>query len=314
MDRLEALEIFVAVARQGSFAAASRQLRISASAATRAVAALEDRLGVALFLRSTRSVRLTDEGRTLLDGGGRILEDLRRIEQQMRGELSAPHGVLTVAAPVVFGRLHVQPVVTQLLREYADLTVRLSLSDRMVRLVDEGFDVAVRIGELPDSSLLATRLGTVGYLVVGSPDYFRRRGLPKAPADLARHDVIAFESLQATSQWQFQRKKEPSLRLEPRLSVDSADAAIGAAMAGLGVTRVLSYQVREQLADGRLQMVLQEYAVQLPVQIVRPSKRSPSANVSAFIKAALASIPAQIYSSQFDHVEAHPPRADVIGR
>jgi DNA-binding transcriptional LysR family regulator len=310
MDRLQAIETFLAVATLGSFAAAARHLRVSPAAATRAVASLEAHLGTALLTRSTRSLRLTDAGRLLLDGGQQAIEELGRVEEQIRGRQAEPRGILTIAAPVLFGRIHVLPVVTRLLRDHQDLTIRLSLADRMVRLVDEGYDVAVRIGDLPDSGLLATRLGTVGYLVVGSPEYFRRNGLPSLPADLARHQIITFESLQATSEWQFQRRREMSVRLAPRLSVDSADAAIAAAVAGLGITRVLSYQVRDHLADGRLQTVLDDLAIRLPVQIVRPERRMPSVNVSTFIKAAVATIPPQIYSAAIDHVEPLPARRD----
>lgn len=311
MDRLRAVETFLAVANLGSFAAAARQLRLSPAAATRAVASLEQHLGTVLLTRSTRSVRLTDAGRLLLDGGQQALDELRRVEDLIRGTQAEPRGVLTIAAPVLFGRLHVLPVVGRLLRRHPDLTVRLSLSDRMVRLVDEGFDVAVRIGDLPDSGLLATRLGTVGYVVVGSPQYFRERGVPITPADLADHDVITFESLQATSEWSFRPGRELGVRLSPRLSVDNADAAIAAAVEGLGVTRVLSYQVRDQLSDGRLQTVLDALAVRLPVQIVRPERRAPSVNVSAFIAAATATIPKQIYSRTFDHIDDENARANV---
>jgi DNA-binding transcriptional LysR family regulator len=311
VDRLDSLEAFLAVAQTNGFAAAARQLRISPSAVTRAIAQLELRLGARLFTRTTRSVRLTEAGRLLLEGGRQVVEDLNRVEQQVRGEHAEPRGFLKVSAPTLFGRMHVLPVVAQLLRRYPALSIRLSLSDRMVRLVDEGFDVAVRIGELPDSGLVATRLGSVGYVFVGSPTYFRARG---TPADLSAHDVIAFESLQATSEWQFDGSPTVSLRLEPRLSVDSADAAIAAAASGLGVTRVLSYQAREHIADGRLQTVLDPFAAALPVQIVRPDGRLLSANVGAFIKAAAETIPPRLYSPDGHHNKGVRRRNRVSAR
>lgn len=314
MDRLDALEAFLAVAQTRGFASAARQLRISPSAVTRAVAQLERRLDATLFTRTTRSVRLTEAGRLLLEGGRQVIEDLSRVEQQVRGEHAEPRGMLTVSAPALFGRMHVLPVVAQLLRRYPALSIRLSLSDRMVRLVDEGFDVAVRIGELPDSGLLGTQLGVVGYLVVGSPSYFRGRGVPTAPSDLSDHDIIAFESLQATSEWQFNGAPSTSLRLVPRLSVDSADAAIDAAVSGLGVTRVLSYQVREYLADGRLLTVLDPFAAVLPVQVVRPEGRLLSANVGAFLKAATEIIPPRISSTDGDQTGRGHARSRVTAR
>lgn len=284
MDHLQAMRTFAAVAALGSFAEAARRLRLSPSAVTRSVAALEDRLGLTLLNRTTRSVKLTERGRIYLDSCQRILEDIDMAERLVRGEDAAPRGILTISAPVVFGRLHVLPVVTALLAFFPDLDVRLILSDRIVHLVEDGIDVTVRIGLLTDSGLIATRLGEVSRVLVASPDYIGRRGMPFAPADLADHDIVAFEGLDATNDW---RVGDAAVRLEPRLAVNSADAAIAAAEQGAGITRALSYQVEAAIATGRLVPVLEAFsAARLPVSALYPARRAASPNVAAFVKAA----------------------------
>lgn len=278
------MRTYVAVATLGSFAEASRRLRLSPSAVTRSVADLEERLGLTLLNRTTRSVKLTDRGRIYLDSCRRILDDLDLAERQVRGEDADPRGELTIAAPVVFGRLHVLPVVTGLLAAFPDLNVRLVLSDRNTRLVEDGIDVAVRIGALTDSGLIATKLGEVGRVLVASPDYLRKRGAPDTPADLAAHDIVAFEAIEATNDWRFDAA---AVRLEPRLVVNSADAAIAAAEQGAGVTRALSYQVEEAIRAGRLAPLLGTFSTaRLPVQALYPARRAASPNVAAFVKAA----------------------------
>ncbi|MFZ2108325.1 MAG: LysR substrate-binding domain-containing protein [Roseiarcus sp.] len=234
MDRLDAMRIYAAVARLGSFAKAARQLRLSPSVVTRSIAQLEDQLGVTLLTRTTRSVRVTDRGEIYLESCQQILEDIEGAGRRVRGENAEPRGDLKVAAPIAFGRLHVLPVVNRMLTDHRALSVRLTLSDRNALLVDEGVDVAVRIGELADSSLIAVKLGAVSRVLVASPAYLARHGAPSSPADLAALDAIAFESLDATNEWRFSEK---AVRLEPRLSVNSADAAIAAAEAGIGIAR-----------------------------------------------------------------------------
>lgn len=284
MDQLQGMRTFVAVAGLGSFAEAARRLRLSPSAVTRSVADLEDRLGLTLLNRTTRSVKLTERGRIYLDSCQRILEDLDVAERQVRGEDAAPRGVLTISAPVVFGRLHVLPVVTRLLAAFADLDVRLTLSDRNAHLVEESIDVAVRIGTLADSGLIAAKLGEVSRVLVASPGYLAGRGTPATPAGLAAHDIIAFEGVDATNDWRFD---DAAVRLEPRLAVNSADAAIAAAEQGAGVTRALSYQVEAAIAAGRLIPVLEAFsAARLPVNALYPARRAGSPNVAAFVKAA----------------------------
>jgi DNA-binding transcriptional LysR family regulator len=194
-----------------------------------------------------------------------------------------------VAAPIVFGRLHVLPVIEQLLRRHRDLSIRLTLSDRLAQLVEEGVDVAVRIGTLADSALMAVKVGEVRRVLVASPAYLAARGIPSTPAALARHDLIAFEGIESTNDWRFGAQDRTSVRVEPRLAVNSADAAIAAAEAGLGITRTLSYQAQAGLEAGRLALVLQEVApAPVPISLVYPARRLGSPNVAAFVNAARA--------------------------
>jgi DNA-binding transcriptional LysR family regulator len=286
MDRFDAMRVFVSVATRGSFAEASRSLRLSPSAVTRAVAWLEDELGLSLLTRTTRSLRLTERGATFLESCRQILDDLDDAERRVRGEDAEPRGEMTVAAPVVFGRLHVMPIVDGLLRAHPALKVRLLLSDRNVHLVEEGVDVAVRIGSLADSSLVATTLGAVSRVLVASPAYLAQRGAPASPLDLSAHDLIAFDGLGSVDEWSFATLDRP-LRIEPRLSISSLDATLAGAEAGLGITRALSYQVEAAVREGRLALVLQAFATTpLPVSAVYPARRIGSANVAAFTKAA----------------------------
>ncbi|MBS0638917.1 MAG: LysR family transcriptional regulator [Proteobacteria bacterium] len=287
MDRLDAMRAFVAVASRGSFAEAARSLRVSPTAVTRAVAGLEDALGLMLLIRTTRSVRLTDQGAAYLEDCRRILADLDAAERRVRGEAAAPRGRLTVAAPLMFGRLRVLPVVQRLLRENPELSVRLILSDRVVHLVEEGIDVAVRLADLPDSALIATRVGSVRRVVAASPDYLQRRGTPDTPAALAGHDIVAFEGVEASNEWRFGADESIGVRIEPRLMVNTADAAIAAAADGLGITRTVSYQVEDSVRLGRLRLILEDFATPpYPVSIVHPPHRLGSANVAAFVRVA----------------------------
>ena len=286
MDQLDAMRTFVSVATLGSFAEAARRLRLSPSAVTRSVAQLEDQLGLTLMSRTTRSLRLTEHGRIYLESCRRILADVEDAERTVRGESSEPRGELRTAAPILFGRLHVLPVVAHLLAAHTDLSVRLALSDRNVHLVEEGIDVAVRVGALADSSLMAVKLGEVSRVVVASPAYLSARLAPGAPSDLGSHDIIAFEGIDAINEWRF-GDGAAVVRVEPRLTVNSADAAIAAAEASVGITRALSYQVKAAVQAGRLVAVLQEFAPPAtPVSAVYPTGRIASPNVSAFIRAA----------------------------
>ncbi len=287
MDRLDAMRAFTAIARRGSFSQAARHLRLSPTAVTRAVAQLEDELGLMLLIRTTRSVRLTEQGLGYREACERILADFDDAQRRVRGEAAEPRGLLTVAAPLMFGRLHVLPVVQRLLRDHPALSVRMVLSDRVVHLVEEGVDVAVRLADLPDSALIAVRIGDVRRVTVASPAYLDAHGPPATPADLAHHTLIAFEGASSANEWRFGPNEDIVVRIEPRLTVNTADAAILAAEDGLGITRTVSYQVTAPVEAGRLRYVLEAFATpRYPVSVVHPAQRIGSANVAAFIAAA----------------------------
>lgn len=278
MDRIEDIAVFAEVAERGSFVAAARRLNRSPTAVTRAVADLEARLGVRLLNRTTRAVSLTDIGARFLVGARRVLADLGEIEQAAAGQGTAPRGELAITAPILFGRLHVLPIVTAFLRQFAEVSARLTLLDRPVDLVEERLDAAIRIGALADSSAIATRLGSLRRVVVVSPAYLKTRGAPSTPDDVAAHDVIVFGGL---GRWDF---GERAVRFSPRLTVTTAEAAIDATVAGLGLTRVLSYQAVDALARGDLVQVLAEYGRdETPVHLLYPGGAHPAPKLRAFI-------------------------------
>jgi DNA-binding transcriptional LysR family regulator len=281
MDRIDSVAIFAEVAERGSFADAARRLNRSPAAVTRAIAELEARLSVRLLNRTTRAVSMTDAGQRFLAGARRVLADLDEIEQAAVGLGSAPRGELTLTAPIVFGRRHVLPVVSEFLAQYPDVTARLTMIDRSVDLVEEGLDAAIRIGALADSSAVATRLGAVRYIAIAAPAYLDRRGAPASPEDLVHHDIVAFAGLIGANQWRFDGA---SVRIAPRLVVTTAEAAIDAAVAGLGITRVLSYQAVDVLAAGSVVRLLAEHDVtDLPVHLLYPGGRHPAPKLRAFV-------------------------------
>jgi DNA-binding transcriptional LysR family regulator len=278
MDRIEDVAVFAEVAERGSFVAAARRLNRSPTAITRAVADLEARLGVRLLNRTTRAVSLTDVGTRFLVGAKRVLADLAEIEQAAAGQGTAPRGELAVTAPILFGRLHVLPILTAFLRDFGEVSARLTLLDRPVELIEERLDAAIRIGPLADSSAIATRLGALRRVVVASPAYLKTRGTPQTPDDLATHDVVTFGTL---ARWDF---GERAVRLAPRLAVSTAEAAIDAAVAGLGVTRVLSYQAVDALSRGELVQVLKGQGTEAtPVHLLYPGGAHPPPRLRAFI-------------------------------
>lgn len=286
MDRFESLTVFVAVAEQRGFAAAARSLGLSPAAATRAVAGLERRLGVTLLHRSTRAVSLTDEGAGFLDRARRILADLREAEQIVGGGRSVPRGQLYVTAPVLFGRLHVLPEIEDLLTAHDGLSARLMLVDRNVRIVEEGIDVAVRIGALADSALRAVAIGAVRPTIVASPAYLAKHGTPSGPADLRRHRCIVGNGARVGSAWSFGADGRTIVEVVPRLTVNSIDAEIRAAEAGLGLANLLSYQVADAIAAGRLVPVLADHAPPaLPVSLLYEAARASMPSVRLFIDA-----------------------------
>jgi DNA-binding transcriptional LysR family regulator len=288
MDRLDELTALVAILDSGSLAAAGRRLRRSAPAMTRLLAALEQRVGARLIERTSRRLRPTDAGKRLAAQARPLLAGY---EEAMSETAAAPvRGLLRVTAPLVFGRRHVTPVVASFLDSFPEVRVELVLDDRGLDLIEEGLDVAVRIGRLRDSSLVARRVGHVRRLLVASPGYLAMRGAPRSPADLAKHDVIFTSNLARTLEWRFRRSgRDLSVRLTPRLIVNEVDSMLIAVRAGRGIGRPLSYQVAGDLASRSLVRVLPEFEPPpLPVQLVVPSARHLAPKVRAFLDHAAA--------------------------
>src|SRR5450631_2738830 len=282
MDRIDAMQAFVAVADLEGFAPAARKLGLSASAVTRLVAALEDRLGARLLQRTTRSVTLTDAGARYLERARRILGDVEEAETAAEGERTRPSGRLVVSAPVGFGRLHVSPVMSAYLKRYREVSGELRLSDRVINLVEDGVDIAVRIGYLADSSLVARQVGEMRRVVVAAPAYLKRRGEPTSPEAIVAHDTIQFG---AAPDWRFVREgHELRVTPAPRFITNSADAAIRYAEEGGGLTRVLAYQAADAIKRGKLKILLatSEEPV-MPIHLVYPTSRLLSAKVRSFI-------------------------------
>jgi DNA-binding transcriptional LysR family regulator len=285
MDRIESVAAFVEVAERRSFTAAARRLARSPAAVTRAVGELEMRLGVRLLNRTTRAVSLTEAGERFVAGARRVLADLEEIERAAAGEGAAPRGELRVTAPILFGRLHVLPIVIEFLGRFADVSVALSLIDRPVDLVEEGLDVAVRIGPLAESSAVAIRVGAVRRIVVASPSYMTKHGTPQVPADLAAHVVVAFSGAAGVEHWVFRNGAgETSVAIRPRLVVTTAEAALDAVRADFGITRVLSYQAADDIARGSLLRLLSAHeGDELPIHLLYPGGRHPPPKLRAFL-------------------------------
>ncbi len=285
MDRLAATRVFVAVADAGSLSAAARQLAMPLTTVSRQLAALEGELGTRLLARTTRRLTLTEPGRHYLEDCRRILEDLDAADMRLTGERDEPQGQLAVTAPIVFGRLHVLPIVNAFLARHRRIDVRLFLLDRSVDLIEEDLDVAVRIGTLRDSSLIATRVGAIRLVTCASPAYLKARGTPKQPSDLTGHDCITFSHFFARDRWSFgDGRKRVRVPVHSRLIVNTATAAIDAAVAGVGIVRVLSYQAADAVAGGALRAVMTGYDVEeIPVSLVYRDGRYPPAKVQAFV-------------------------------
>jgi DNA-binding transcriptional LysR family regulator len=285
MDRLHAMEVLAAVAEAGSFAGAARHLRLSPPAVTRAVAALEERLGVRLLNRTTRRLSPTEAGLRFLASTRRLLAELDEAERSAAGTTAIPSGHLVITAPVTFGRAHVAAVLAEFLAAQPRVTAALLLLDRVTSLVEEGINVAVRIGQLPDSTLVARRVGEVRRLLVASPAYLAAHGVPERPEALKGHAVIAFSGLLPGRDWRFVANgRATAVTLAPRLEVNDALAALDVAERGHGITLALSYMVGPRLATGRLVPVLDAFAPPpVPVQIVHPHSRLVAAKVRAFL-------------------------------
>lgn len=284
MDRFEAMQLFVSVAERQSFARAARDHALSAARVTRAVAALEAIVGARLLHRTTRAVRLTEAGATYLGQCKRILSEVEAAESAAASSQRELSGSITLTAPLLFGRLHVSPIVTAFLKRHARVSMRVLFADNVLDFFDQNIDVAVRIANLPDSSFRAVAVGATRRIVCAAPSYLRTRGTPQTPAELTQHDIISFTG-QAEHVWSFAQGGKPErVHVRPRLIVNNADLAVAAARAGHGVTKVLSYQAADDLTNKQLKIVLTDFELPaVPVHIVRLEGREASARVKAFV-------------------------------
>lgn len=285
MEHLETLRVFVAVAEERGFAMAARRLSLSAPAVTRAIAALEERIGARLLQRTTRVVRLTDSGKRFFADCKRILGELEEAEASAAGSHADPRGQLGVTASNMFGRRFVAPILLDFLAAHRGVTARLVLVDRILDLMEEGLDVAVRIARLPDSTASAVRVGAVRRVLCASPSYLAARGVPRVPSDLSELDAIAFAPSASPPNWSFTfGSRSESVSPPAQLLVNSAEVAIAAAVAGRGVTRVLSYQIARELQSGELAVILPEFEPPpLPIHVVHREGRRAAARVRAFV-------------------------------
>jgi DNA-binding transcriptional LysR family regulator len=289
MDRFESMSTLLAAVETGSLSAASRKLGMPLATVSRKVSALEAHLKTRLLNRTSRRLTLTDVGRSYVAACKRIMDEIEEAEHAATGEYRSPRGDLTITAPIVFGRLHILPVVFEFLKAYPEIDVRMSLTDRVVNFADEHFDLALRIGELPDSSLVANRLGEIRLITCASAAYFAEQGLPKAPGDLSSHDCITFAGLMSSDVWNFKSGKvETSVSIHSRLIVNTAEAAIDAAIASIGITRVLSYQAASPIRASKLAVALKDFEPNpWPVNLVRTGQSLQPLKVRAFLDFAI---------------------------
>lgn len=285
MDQLHLMRVYVAVAEKQGFAAAARHLNMSPPAVTRAVLSLEQQLGVRLLIRTTRHVRATDVGLRYLEDTRQILHDIELANQTAIGINSEPKGELSITAPVMFGQKHVMPVVVEYLRRYPMVNVNAVFLDRTVNLLEEGFDLGIRIGTLADSSMRAKKIGEVKLMLVASPSYLNVHGIPTSPADLKQHTLISSSSNNFPRDWQFTHNGQKTrLHIQPRLTVTTNQSAIDAAKAGLGITRAISYQVVEECENNHLVNILESFQpLALPIHIIHRESHFSSAKVRTFI-------------------------------
>jgi len=278
------MTIYVAVAEAESFAGAARRLGMSPPAVTRAISLLEERLGVRLLTRTTRIVRVTEAGQRYLEDARRIISEVDEADEAAAGINAEPRGRLAITAPVLFGKMFVTPAIVEYLQRYPSVDVSALFLDRIVNLIEEGLDLGIRIGHLPDSSMKAIKVGQVRRVVCASPGYLERCGTPAHPGDLREHTLIS-TPLAPTMDWRFSEEGQPlNVRVQPRLAVTTNDAAIEAALAGFGLTRRLSYQVAPYLASGQLIAVLTEYEPEpIPIHVVHREGRQSAAKVRTFV-------------------------------
>jgi DNA-binding transcriptional LysR family regulator len=296
MDRLDAMNIVVAAGEGGSFSAAARRLGVPLPTVSRKVSDLEAHLNARLFNRSTRRLTLTDAGEAYVHACKRILEDVSEAERAASGEFNTPRGDLVISAPIVFGRLHVLPTVTGFLKAYPDVRVRLVQSDRMINLLEDHVDLAVRIGELADSNLVATRCGSTRRVVCGSPRYLAEFGTPKHPTDLAAHALVSFEGSASPYSWAFKAESSNfTVPIRPKLIVNTIEAAVDATIDGVGLTRAFSYQIERAMKSGALVITLRRFEpTPSPINLVYPSQRRLPLKVRAFLDFAAPTLRARL--------------------
>jgi DNA-binding transcriptional LysR family regulator len=281
------MSVFMAAVEAGSLSAAGRKLGTLLPTVSRKISELEAHIKARLLIRSTTNLVLTDAGKSYLAACKSITESVDEAERQAAGEYSTPTGDLIIAAPIVFGRLHVVPIVAEFLQKYRDVNVELVLDDRPLDLMENHIDLAARVGALPDSSLIAVRIGQIRNIVCASPKYLKKRGTPKVPQDLAGHDRVnfTFAALLSSNMWVFREgKSEVSMRIRSRLVVNTAEAAIDAAIAGVGITRVLSYQVKQVAQSGALTTVLTKFeSAPIPINLIYTAQRPMPLKLRAFL-------------------------------
>ena len=285
MDRIELMSVIVAIAEAGSLSAASRQLRMPIPTVSRKLSELETRLKTQLFQRSSRRVSLTDAGRTYIEACKRIIEQVDDAEREASGEYRTPTGDLTVTSPWGVGHLHLVPLACEFLNVYPDITLRLFLSDRVLNPVDNKIDVAIRIGPLPDSSMIATRIGSIRVVACASPEYIAARGRPQTPKDLCNHDCITIDETGVPRSWKFvEGESELAAQIRTRLTVNTSEAAVEAAIAGAGIARVMSYKMEAARRTGRLVIVLDSFEKEpSPVHIVHTERRPTPLKLRVFL-------------------------------
>ena len=285
MDRLEAMSAFVSVVEAGGFSAAARKLGTPLTTLSRKVADLEEYLRVTLLTRTTRKVALTDTGQLFFQRCRQLLDELSDAERLASGEYQAPRGELKISAPLALGRLHLEPIISEFLSVYPDIDVELRLSDQVANVVEDGIDVAVRVGQLPNSSLKALKVGSIRHVICASPAYLSRYGTPSRPSDLGNHQCVTFTGLEGAKEWTFRTgRKVERLAVRSRLAVNTAEASADAATAGVGITRLLCYHVSGMVLDGRLKLILRKFEPPpLPVTLVSADAQLAPQKLKAFM-------------------------------
>ena len=302
MDRLDAMSVLLAAVESGSLSKASRELRQPLATVSRKVAELEAHLKATLLIRSAKGLELTPAGRSYVTAAKSILEQLTEAERAASGEYTEPKGDLVVTAPVMFGRLHVLPVVTRFLEAFPEVSVGLVMTDRIAHFLEDQVDVALRIGPLPDSNLIATRVGEVRHVICASPDYLAADGIPTTLDDMAKHRIVSFQSVSALSTWTFEQDgTEKTVSFRSRLSVNTIDAAIDAALAGAGLVRAVSYQVADHVRAGRLAVVLEAFEPQLrPVHLVYDTQNRLPLKLRAFVEFVVPRLRERLVTARID--------------